>query len=640
MDNGGVPDPEESPRPDPDRTDSESALSARPESPAGSESEQPDAPEAAPGPPDAPGEGDASDEHEEADTTEVPEPPEADSGRLIADRYRLRSRIGGGAMGAVWSGLDELLRRPVAVKEVRLPAGMSAAEADELRERTLREARAIATVAHPNVVTLYDVARDGDAPFVVMELVPSSSLATIVRERGPLDDRQLAVVAEAVASALAAAHSAGVVHRDVKPGNVLLADDGRIKLSDFGISRNLAEPTLTRSGIMLGTPAYIAPEVAAGEPLTTAADVWGLGATLFAACEGHPPYDTDDNPLATVTSVVRGPVPAPQRGGPIADLVTELMVKDPQQRLPLSEVLRRVHPLLPAPGERAFTPVTSSEPPSVSAAPEPAAPAPSTTRTHDERHEKQEEPEAAPLAADPGPLPFTPREPAPARRSPWRLAALVVGAVLVFVLAAGGGFTATRLVAGRSVLPQTPVTSTTPAPRPAPRLVPFVGNTEYPSSEGPGRFTMPAPRGWNRFEGFRKGPPTDSLTVHFVSPNGHVELAVQRFADFHDRGYTTQGYVNSLRRATTGPNGRFRLTRDSAVGGTGEAGRRDRELAYTTVTNGVLSTDAPPVRRRTVSRVMPRNGDLWVLRATAPPERFDRARDLFDRVLRGFKPLP
>ena len=178
---------------------------------------------------------------------------EPEANRLIADRYRLEQRIGGGAMGIVWAGTDELLRRPVAVKEVLLPSGMPEEEAAELRERALREARAVALVTHPNVVTLYDVAREDGEPFVVMELVPSQSLAALVSEHGALGDPQLAVVADGVAAGLEAAHKAGIVHRDVKPGNVLIGDDGRIKLSDFGIARNISERTLTSSGIMLGT---------------------------------------------------------------------------------------------------------------------------------------------------------------------------------------------------------------------------------------------------------------------------------------------------------------------------------------------------------------------------------------------------
>src|SRR2546430_8512317 len=151
--------------------------------------------------------------------------------RLVAGRYRLRRLLGQGSMGTVWEAYDEFLHRPVAVKEVRLPPGIARAEADELRERTLREARAIAVVSHPNVITLHDVAREGDEPFVVMEYMQARSLAELLREFGPMAEPQAATVGYAIAAGLAAAHQAGITHRDVKPGNVLLAEDGRVKLT-------------------------------------------------------------------------------------------------------------------------------------------------------------------------------------------------------------------------------------------------------------------------------------------------------------------------------------------------------------------------------------------------------------------------
>ncbi|HEX4703423.1 MAG TPA: serine/threonine-protein kinase, partial [Pseudonocardiaceae bacterium] len=252
---------------------------------------------------------------------------------------------------------DEVLHRPVAVKEVQLPLGMPTAEADEARERTLREARAIAALTHPNVVAVHDVAKQGVEPFVVMELVPGRSLAHLTRT-GPLNTEQAATVADAVAAGLEAAHRRGITHRDVKPGNVLVGDDGQVKLTDFGISRNVSEVTMTNSGLVLGTPAYIAPEVAAGEPVTSAADLWGLGATLFAATEGRPPYDAGDA-LDTVNEVVHGEVPKPSEGAPLAGVIAGLMVKDPAGRISLVEVRRRIRPLLPEPGSVVFPPEES-----------------------------------------------------------------------------------------------------------------------------------------------------------------------------------------------------------------------------------------------------------------------------------------
>ncbi|WP_093944803.1 serine/threonine-protein kinase [Actinoalloteichus hoggarensis] len=251
-------------------------------------------------------------------------------------------------MGTVWAAYDEFLHRQVAVKEVLLPVGIPAAAADELRERTMREARANAVLSHPNVVTLFDVARHDGEPFVVSELVPSNSLAEVLTRHGMLAAPEAALVADSVAAALEAAHRAGITHRDVKPGNVLVGRDGQIKLTDFGIARNVAETTLTATGLMLGTPSYIAPEVASGGEVTPAADLWALGATLFAAVEGRPPYSSGGDPVATVFEVVHGAVPQPTCGGPLAPLISGLMVKDAALRLPLAEVRRRLAPLLPA----------------------------------------------------------------------------------------------------------------------------------------------------------------------------------------------------------------------------------------------------------------------------------------------------
>ncbi|MDD7942794.1 serine/threonine-protein kinase, partial [Actinomycetospora lutea] len=250
-------------------------------------------------------------------------------------------------MGTVWSAYDEVLHRPVAVKEVRL-SSVPVNERGIVRERTLREARATAMLSHPNVVTLYDVVEVASEPYVVMELLPSRSLASYIGERGRLTQPEAAEIGSAVASALTTAHRAGITHRDVKPGNVLIGENGQIKLTDFGIARNAAEQSMTQTGTVLGSPPYIAPEVAMGRAVGPAADLWGLGATLFACLEGRPPYDAGD-PVGTVTEVVHGDVPVPAGRGPVVDVIRGLMVKDPALRMPLAAVRRRLRPLLSDP---------------------------------------------------------------------------------------------------------------------------------------------------------------------------------------------------------------------------------------------------------------------------------------------------
>ncbi|WP_228389386.1 serine/threonine-protein kinase [Cumulibacter manganitolerans] len=252
--------------------------------------------------------------------------------RLLANRYRLDSLLGRGSMGAVWKAQDVVLGRSVAVKEVLLPPTQTAEENHVARERALREARSIAALSHPNVVTLYDVVEDDGRPWVVMELVPAKSLAQIIKDDGTLPPAEAARIGVAVLAALKSAHEVGITHRDVKPGNILVSPDGRVKLADFGISRRAEDSQLTRTGLMVGSPSYIAPEVARGRPAGPAADIWGLGATLQCAVEGSPPFDMGD-PVATLTAVVgEHPRPAPH-AGPLRPLLERMLDKDPRSRI-------------------------------------------------------------------------------------------------------------------------------------------------------------------------------------------------------------------------------------------------------------------------------------------------------------------
>lgn len=577
------------------------------------------------------------------DNTSVPAEEDSASpgqGRLIGDRYRLESKLGQGAMGIVWSGTDELLRRPVAVKEVHLPPGMPEDEANEIRERALREARAIAMVTHPNVVTLYDVAREAGEPFVVMELVPSQSLAAILSEHGALDDTQLALIADGVAAGLEAAHRNGIIHRDVKPGNVLIGDDGRIKLSDFGISRNIAETTITRTGIMLGTPSFVAPEIASGDPVTAAADLWELGATLFAASEGGPPYDSGDDPLATITAVVRGPVPVPGRIGPIGEVIRGLMVKDPARRMPLTEVRRRVQHLLPEAGSRPFDMLLDPEALTVRVRRPAQAPLPGTSlpRTRDDERPLTAEP--APLAADPGPLPFMPQEPPPPPRRPRRrvlpVLALGLAALVLFSAALAGGFIGSRALAGQPPLPRV-IGSHGPTP-PAEDLVPRTASAEHTSAEGKGTFRLLVPRTFTTFHDERDDL-AHSMTVSFVSPDGHTEVAVQRYGNFFREGHSTADYFDSRTTFLTGLGEYQQLSRKKVGEPDPYSMETDVVQQYVTTEHGLMRRAQPPARRHTAEQLMPRGGDLWVLRVTVPQQEDERARSLFDKIARSFTPL-
>src|SRR5215211_6607919 len=255
--------------------------------------------------------------------------PAAD--RLVANRYALKDPLGRGGMGVVWRAQDSVLGREVAVKEVVFPPTMAEEERGPAQARVMREARAAARLNHPGAVTLYDVVKDRGSTFIVMELVNAPTLADLVRTDGPLPVRRVAEIGAQVANALEAAHQAGIVHRDVKPGNVMVPANGTAKLADFGIASLQGDPQLTSTGLVIGSPAYMAPEQARGEASGPPVDFWALGATMFYAVEGEPPFDRGTS-IATLAAVVNDPPRAPRRAGALAPLITALLSKGPGSR--------------------------------------------------------------------------------------------------------------------------------------------------------------------------------------------------------------------------------------------------------------------------------------------------------------------
>ena len=253
-------------------------------------------------------------------------------GELIAERYRLVSRLGSGAMGVVWQAQDERLHRTVAIKQLLLPSGMGHIEADEANRRALREGRITARLHHPHAIAVYDVAEHEGQPYLIMEYMRFSSLATVLSMQGVLVPDEVARLGSQIASALAAAHEAGIVHRDIKPGNVLLADDGTVKITDFGISHAVGDVTVTATGILAGTPAYLAPEVAQGRTAGFPSDVFSLGSTLYTALEGTPPFGLDNNAIALLHRVALGEITPPRKSGPFTPLLLRLLHRNPDQR--------------------------------------------------------------------------------------------------------------------------------------------------------------------------------------------------------------------------------------------------------------------------------------------------------------------
>ncbi|GAA2866589.1 hypothetical protein GCM10010517_26110 [Streptosporangium fragile] len=257
--------------------------------------------------------------------------PATDPLPVLAGRYRALDRLGAGGMGVVWRARDELLHREVAIKEVKLGPNLPEAQRTELRERTLREARAAARLAHPSIVAVHDVVAQEGRPWIVMDLVRGRSLDQMIRSGGPLPPRRVASIGLAVLDALALAHSRGIMHRDVKPANIMLSDDGGVLLTDFGIATLEGDVQLTSPDALVGSPGYMAPERLRGTGDGPAADLWSLGATLYAAVEGRGPFQRD-TPVATLGAVLTQDTPFPSRAQELGPVLLAMLAKDPRRR--------------------------------------------------------------------------------------------------------------------------------------------------------------------------------------------------------------------------------------------------------------------------------------------------------------------
>ena len=360
-------------------------------------------------------------------------------GELIADRYRLVTKLGSGGMGVVWEAWDERLERRVAVKQLHPHRGLSETDSELARNRAMREARINARLHHRHAVAVFDVVEHAGQPCLVMQYIPAVPLSELLRDGGPLQPAEAAQVGGQVGSALAAAHQAGIVHRDVKPGNILIADDGSALISDFGISHALGDATLTETGMVHGTPAYLAPEVARGGEANAASDVFSLGATLYAALEGAPPFGTDQNSIALLHRVATGDFDPPVRSGVLTPVLLDMLSGDPAARPSMAAVVRRLTgsategqpppPALSGPDE--------GDVPTAVARTVPFAVAPATAALTPVAMPPAR-PTDAPVSPPPvGPGPATPMPvPPPARhRRSWALTALVVlvGAAVIAV---------------------------------------------------------------------------------------------------------------------------------------------------------------------------------------------------------------
>ncbi|MGC4747634.1 serine/threonine-protein kinase [Micromonospora sp. DT201] len=448
---------------------------------------------------------------------------------LIAGRYRLLDLVGTGGMGRVWLARDEMLHRDVAVKEIVPPSWLAEAEREELRLRTLREARTAARLNHPNVVRIYDVVHDRENPWIVMEYVASRSVQQIISAEGPLSPQRTARIGLAVLAALRAAHAAGVLHRDVKPHNVLVADDGRVVLTDFGLATfDGGEGAMTGPGTVLGSPQFVAPERAREGVSDPRTDMWSLGATLYATVEGQSPY-ARSSAMATLSALATEPPDKMRRAGPLRPALTGLLQRDPWRRLTATEV----EPLLrsaAADHDQPVGPARSSAVAAVRSAgrvvvPDPIAPVGPADQVD---------------PVDPSDAPATPtvRPTSRLRRRRQRLIALGAAATALLVATgvtltlvdrdnerkppsgSGGGIATPRPAAFACATPPPPPSTAAPVasvPRPA--------DARYELREGwtwhddPAGFRIAVPVGWAHW--------TEGAVTCFREPDGARGLSVE-----------------------------------------------------------------------------------------------------------------
>ncbi|SFR12282.1 hypothetical protein SAMN04488564_103775 [Lentzea waywayandensis] len=382
----------------------------------------------------------------------------------LGDRYVLLDQLGAGAMGVVWRARDEFLHRDVAVKQLLLN-DVQSNEFHEAVQRAMREGRIAARLQHPNAIAVYDVVVEDGKPCLVMEYLPSRNLSAIL-ESGPMPPMEAARIGSLAAGALAAAHAAGIVHRDIKPGNVLIGRDGTVKITDFGISRALGDVAVTKTGMLAGTPAYLAPELARGAEPAPPSDVFSLGATIYAMTEGEPPFGKSTNDLGLLYKVARGETRPPMRSGPLTGLLIRLLANEPAQRptaAQAAEELKAIASGAPVPVTRVIPPRPMTPPTGTAVM---GAAGPGTMQGPPPRTM----PPQAPRTRPPAPLPETydDYEPEPEPKKNYRglaVAAAILGVLLIAGIAyaiVNSGGKGNKVGAGPSSSPKS--TSQTPEP--------------------------------------------------------------------------------------------------------------------------------------------------------------------------------
>ncbi|WP_030681678.1 serine/threonine-protein kinase [Streptomyces sp. NRRL B-1347] len=515
-------------------------------------------------------------------------------GLLLAGRYRLGESIGSGGMGRVWRARDEVLHRTVAVKELTAAQWVQEADRAVLLTRTQTEARAQAQINHSAVVTVHDVLEYDDRPWIVMELVEGRSLADAVKEQGRVEAREVARIGLWVLRALRAAHTAGVLHRDIKPGNVLLSHDSRVLLTDFGIAAIEGDKTITRTGEVVGSVDYLAPERVSGANPGPAADLWALGATLYTAVEGNSPFRRT-SPLGTMQAVVTEEPTAPAHAGALGPVIAALLRKDPTARPSADEA------------EQMLAEAAEGRRPS-------AAQAYVPTRTN------QLPPPVAPPVAQPVTAPQpTPAAPAAPGRGRWaRRLALVAaaallggGAVFGYLQYGGDGEGRARADAGEE--------RNSKGGKDGDKVVGGIPADWVRVRDAEG-FSLMLPKGWARR--------VDGSQIDYTPDNGRhfVRIAVDRSPDF-DSPYAHQ--LDLERQLKLPDFRRLHLNSNSF---------RDRPGALWEFSWTAGSNDTTKGPRHAISQAyISRDGVEYVIYMSGPEESWDKTREQFDAVLRGWR---
>ncbi|MYW68352.1 protein kinase [Streptomyces sp. SID8379] len=540
-------------------------------------------------------------------------------GQLLAGRYRLGESIGRGGMGRVWRAHDEVLHRAVAVKE--LTAAQWVAEADRavLLARTQTEARAAARINHPAVVTVHDVLEHDDRPWIVMELVEGPSLADAVKEHGRIVPAEAARIGLWTLRALRAAHTAGVLHRDIKPGNVLLSRDGRVKLTDFGIAQVEGDSTITRTGEIVGSVDYLAPERVSGAEPGPASDLWALGATLYTAVEGRSPFRRT-SPLSTMQAVVQEEPEPPEHAGELGPVIAALLRKEPAARPDTDQaemMLAEVAEGRRSSGAQAYVPTQvhphTAPPTGATSAPPAAA--------------------GAGAGAGTGTVPVTPAG-APRRRWPKMLA----GAVAVLLVAGGGAFTTMYYLDHRDTgdassgqhVGETGETGgdgsgapSSPAPSASKPSVGIPDN--WVRKNDPAGFSLMLPPGWERKE-------SDSPNQYDYGPadgQRFVRIGIDKASDWSDSYQHQLDLEKVLQKSLPG------YTRVTLQANT----FRDRKGSLWDFTwNGGSKDTAPGPRRAVEETYVADDGTEYAIYLSAPAGQWPSARQQFENIRKGWQP--